>query len=198
MKKPLIIFLTASCLIFSQTTINTIDFEVSGLGYTVTNQFDDGMTDYFTRTNDVTRPSAGNYTNSSGYYFGVCDNDETGVGICRPIDSEEQYNSPSNGCGLCSDPINEVFGACTPETCSLYGDCYLLKGDPFLCTHKKEISCWDFASWSISGNPSENNCNSTTEWRNRQLLGEDKDPANVDVGTDRIDKNEILRCLLDS
>ena len=71
-----LIFMLLSLTIFAQTTLLTVDFETEDLYYTVTNEYDDSVADYFIRTNDPTRPTAGSYVDASGYFFGVCDNDE--------------------------------------------------------------------------------------------------------------------------
>jgi hypothetical protein len=67
--------------LFAQTTLLTVDFETDGLYYTVTNQYDDGTGDYFIRTDSAGKPTEGSYTDTSGYYFGICDNDEYAEGI---------------------------------------------------------------------------------------------------------------------
>ncbi len=70
-----------SLTVFAQSTLLTVDFETEDSNYTVTNQYDDGGSDYFTRTDSAGKPTAGSYHNASGYFFGVCDNDEYVEGI---------------------------------------------------------------------------------------------------------------------
>jgi hypothetical protein len=72
-----LIFMLLSLAVLGQTTLLTVDFETEGSNYTVTNQYDDGGSDYFTRTDSAGKPTAGSYYNASGYFFGVCDNDES-------------------------------------------------------------------------------------------------------------------------
>lgn len=94
-----------------------------------------------------------------GCEWAKSDNMEFGDGICRPKEVEKQ------DCGACnlqeSYDGNEVFDICTEERCKLYGECYLQKSAILMdersgtykveqyeagaCTHKDEISCYDYS-----------------------------------------------------
>lgn len=70
--------------------------------------------------------------------------DELGIGICRPSNEEEQ------NCNACD--YNPAFGGfCSRDLCMLYGDCYYNtdpKGefivDNYFCNNKHEVGCETF------------------------------------------------------
>ena len=63
-------------------------------------------------------------------------------GICRPKNESEQE------CGLCNNPSNRLFSTCTPDTCKMYGSCYLKQNleTGIECVAKKDIMCTDYGS----------------------------------------------------
>ncbi len=66
-------------------------------------------------------------------------NEEFGTGVCRPVDENVQQ------CGKCNEDAesgSSFFGACTPEMCMAYGDCYT--GFNGACMDKKKTGCWEY------------------------------------------------------
>ncbi|MEA3430477.1 MAG: carboxypeptidase-like regulatory domain-containing protein, partial [Nanoarchaeota archaeon] len=66
---------------------------------------------------------------------------ETGHGVCRPIDSTK------HDCSRCNEPYNAIFGDCNREICGLYGNCYydyIPLNQEYACRSMSEIDCEDY------------------------------------------------------
>lgn len=66
---------------------------------------------------------------------------ELGFGVCSAI------NPVNQECDICHDPLNEVFGMCDKDSCSLYGRCYYDQGnvdeDDFSEAAMERRAYWD-------------------------------------------------------
>lgn len=104
--------------------------------------------DYTTKDNCLDNP-CNQFIKDGGY---LCEwnnfNEELGLGVCVPQESEEQ------NCSLC-DSENNIFSGCNEEICGLYGNCYYdneansystSEPNSFTpsCKHETEVKCRDY------------------------------------------------------
>lgn len=65
-------------------------------------------------------------------------------GVCRPKKEYVVQGLALQNCSLCNDPLyNRIYGACTYDTCSLYGYCYFKKSTG-TCIDGYSVKCSDY------------------------------------------------------
>ena len=99
---------------------------------------------------------------------------EFGIGVCRPVDINQQ------DCDRCNYPFNDFFGKCNDNLCRSYGeDCFYSTGSDnaldWQCIDKKDLGCEDYGNnrnYCINSNEDLDVANHTLDIAYQDISGE--------------------------